>query len=434
MGRLESGSRRLRRTHPTHPSPFLEHTQTQAQNAKSSFERRVALQSKRRRRAAQNAVEAGAVAGEEMLPTTTQPAPKSWWQQLRGTSSDDAAPPPPPPPPPKWQEFMATSMTRPTTQAKRDPLRPMQPHARAPPLPRKHLPPPPPRSSTFSLFIHKPRGAALGIKFFGDRDDTNEGDSKKEGAEVVNVEAFGLAWRSGIKVGDRILSVRVFSTIRPLEVLSESEIRDGYTAAKALRPAVGRIELRMIRHVPTREESAVTSIAAAWRGFFHRTAPQRWCAAAIFIQSAWRRTLSVWTVQEMLDQRCVVRAAVRIQSSWRKYDAWLQSMGRYFAIQHIQRSVRAWLLRRPCGGSAGKSTGAARRVQSQSRAAAAAASAQRPPLLQRNASPGGTPTAAIATTLTEEEVGLSSSTGSASPSRGRKRMRSSIRAPPRLEW
>ena len=39
MGRLESGSRRLRRTHPTHPSPFLEHThrlKPKTQNHRSS--------------------------------------------------------------------------------------------------------------------------------------------------------------------------------------------------------------------------------------------------------------------------------------------------------------------------------------------------------------------------------------------------------------
>ena len=43
-----------------------------------------------------------------------------------------------------------------------------------------------------SIFMNKPRGCSLGVDL--DSDST-------EGAEVDSVEAFGLAWRNGLKPG-----------------------------------------------------------------------------------------------------------------------------------------------------------------------------------------------------------------------------------------
>ena len=217
--------------------------------------------------------------------------------------------------------------------------------------------PPPPllRPDVFtskSIFMNKPRGCSLGVDL--DSDST-------EGAEVDSVEAFGLAWRNGLKPGDRILCVRAFSTVRPCEVLSEHPVVDGYSAALALRPAFGRIELRILRPVPSREAVAATAIQAIWRGMLSRQMStldeahpdwmRQWVreGASVVIQSHFRRLLAMWEARERLDLRDrehaedIEWAVLTIQTTWRRYGAWINAYTRTFALQLIQEAARVWL-------------------------------------------------------------------------------------------
>ena len=392
-----------------------------------------------------------------MLPTTLAPptSKTTWWRHLRGDAAGENALPPPPTttimqPPANCMHasgrmLPATAAARTGHAAHGKPQHGRgRPCTYGTPLQPKQLnpclgPPPPAGPPVISLFLQKPRGTSLGLKFYGDPDDA---ERKLPGALVVAVDPHGLAWRKGLKVGDRILFVRVFSALRPLEVLAESEVHDGYSAAKALRPAVGRVEVRVARPVPTRRETAATLIAAAWRGFVCRCTPYRWDAAATRLQCAWRACVARWDARDLRLKQQVISAALRIQTAWRRYDAWVRRLGRSLALEHLQKETRAWLLRRRC----------ARGQRGLGRPSAPGMASAPPPLppkpqLQRNASPGGTPSVALeiasagAEDLDEEEddeddVRGSGTAGTRSPtpSRARKRMRSTIRAPPRLDW
>ena len=314
----------------------------------------------------------------ELLPTTTQQ--KTWWPFQNRDAAEVL-------PPMNGGGHAAPQASHPPRQ----PLQPVPQMSLAPPPPPILRPPPPrPAAPTSqSLFLNKPRGTSLGVKFFGDK----QGTDAKEGAEVVSVEAFGLAWRHGLKPGDRILLVRAFSTVRPCEVLSENAIHDGYSAAKALRPAVGRIELRIQRPAPSREALAATAMQAIWRGMLSRQLPIIREGAAVIIQCHFRRLMAMWDARERLDDlrarehaEDVEWAALTIQTSWRRYDAWIQAYGRTLALQHIQEAARVWLRNKAPN--------------------------------RRSRSPTG-------------------SSGESTPSDGRherKRQRGNIRAPPRLEW
>ena len=279
-----------------------------------------------------------------MLPTTAQgdagEAKGKWWPFSQGA----AGPPPVPPVPPlpaAQQRALRQLQQRPQNGS--PPRKPLKSVAQAtsfapaplpPPraaAPRLQRPPaakptpflPVPAAPVESVYVFKPKGASLGVKFYGD--DAKPGT---KGAEVVSVEDFGIAYRAGIKMGDRVHLVRAFSSVRPGEVVSEAAVSDGYSAAKALRPAVGRLELRVSRYAPDRE-----------------------ARAAILLQAHWRRCRAMCEAHDRLDaiqeqeewEETCERAALLIQSAFRRYDAWVRAYGRYLAVEHIQQATRVWL-------------------------------------------------------------------------------------------
>ena len=76
------------------------------------------------------------------------------------------------------------------------------------------------------------------------------------GAEIQSVEPYSIAWRAGLRWSDVLITIKVFSTLHPGEVLKEHVVTDGYSAAKALRPATGMLELHIIRRPTTAEDAA----------------------------------------------------------------------------------------------------------------------------------------------------------------------------------
>ena len=102
--------------------------------------------------------------------------------------------------------------------------------------------------------MHKPRGVALGVRF--DR------LSESVGARVDSVEPYGLAWQFGLGWGDVVTCVKVFSTIREGEILSEHVIASGLDAAKALRPAYGEIEILVQKRKITADDKAAARLQA----------------------------------------------------------------------------------------------------------------------------------------------------------------------------
>lgn len=206
---------------------------------------------------------------------------------------------------------------------------------------------PPPRATTTAppsvIVLHKPRGVSLGVKFLAV-------SHRDGGAEVESVEEYGIAWRAGLAWGDAVLRVRVYSQLRPGEVLNEHELNGGHTAAKALRPSSGRIELVVRRRRTNKRDAAQAVIASHWLGLATRRALRRAlrtrAAAATTIAAHWRRCVCMWDLQ---DCRAFHRAATTIAAHWRRYGAVLSACERLLATQHIQQAVRAWLSR--CGAS-----------------------------------------------------------------------------------
>jgi hypothetical protein len=183
---------------------------------------------------------------------------------------------------------------------------------------------------------------SMGVKFFGECHHA-------EGAEVDSVEAFGQAWRCGLRWGDVLMSVRVFSSRRPGELVSEARTHNGFEAAKALRPAVGLVELVVRRRIVTRADEAACRITAMAVGRFTRSVlrnyrvVQRREAAATKIATYWRRWCAIYDVETL---RCCTLAATHVQAAWRRCEAMLLRTERIFALTHVQQATRAWLRRR----------------------------------------------------------------------------------------
>ena len=187
----------------------------------------------------------------------------------------------------------------------------------------------------------------LGVRFFSD-----DGDG---GAEVEHVAPHSLAWRHGLAWGAVLERVRVLSARAEHEVVGEHELHNGYDAAKALRPAVGWIELVVRPRKRTPADRLAPRVQARWRGVLARTWLAIAHASATRIQASWRRLMArdeaahrrhvAW--RRACDEPDVrAHAAVRIQSHWRRYDAYARAYEQCLAIAFLQQHARGWLVRR----------------------------------------------------------------------------------------
>ena len=268
---------------------------------------------------------------------------------------------------------------RPATHL-RPPLEPVSQHRTLVPSA-----PPPPPSDEHTITLFKKRGVPMGVKFFTDTDQHGRG------AEIRDTDAYGTAWRAGLRWGDVLVSVKVFSQLRPGEVLSEHNITDGLSAAKALRPATGVIELQVIRRRHTARDAAASRIQSAWSGHQARWTMRVLGAAATTIARhlrGWRARNGVVarlkrargerrlqqrlsrarelarqhdgrgsaTIrgsgrrQQQRQERAAsganaqrARSALVIQSAWRRRVACLVAWERLLALTYLQEQLRAWL-------------------------------------------------------------------------------------------
>ena len=175
---------------------------------------------------------------------------------------------------------------------------------------------------------------------------------------MQSVEPYGLAWCSGLAWGDVITGLRVHSSATG-ELLAAVDISSGYDAAKALRPAIGYLELSVRKRPQTGRDRAAVCLQAACLGMLTRIAAHNTSSAATHIASAWRR----WCARQALLVRRAKRrsmrlahartprspvahaAALQLQCAWRRYVGVLAAWERALALQHIQKLMRAWLVR-----------------------------------------------------------------------------------------
>ena len=269
--------------------------------------------------------------GDTLLPSHSGKDRSTW--RFWSSSDGDATPPPPP--------ARAPSMAS-------KPMAPLGP----PPKP----PPPPPDI----VSVYKPRGVPLGVRFFS--------DAGTSGAEVERVDEHGLAWRAGLAWGDTIEGVSVYSRSSGT-LLSEHKLSDGFDAAKALRPAAGRIELAVRRRRRTPSDLAATKIEAAVRGTRVRAYIRASHHLATIVACHWRgaqarrvaarRRAALGRRQRASRRKTLMpaeRAAIHIQAAWRRFEAMVIAYEQRLALVHIQQHVRGWLATRVKRGGASRRT------------------------------------------------------------------------------
>jgi hypothetical protein len=216
--------------------------------------------------------------------------------------------------------------------------RPLEERSQNKPLP----PPPKPPPVAALVTLSKPYGVSLGIRFFS--------DPGEHGAEIQKVDEHGLAWRAGLGWGDAIQRVRVRSTTRQSdEASSEHVLRDGYDAAKALRPASGLVELEVVRRKQTAKDRAAARVQGRIRGMIARATLRHVRGATTTIASAWRRAVAVDEAERRRHVRDAPKraaAALLIQTHFRRFSAWIVYYEQSLALVFVQQQVRAWLERR----------------------------------------------------------------------------------------
>jgi len=288
---------------------------------------------------------------EEVLPISlpTKSSQKSWFSAVH---SEVRAPLQ------ATQRHTAQPSTLHATKAQQRKIAtPSRPPPPLPPPPPP-LPPPPRLPPSTTIRLHKPRGATLGVRFYSSRRSEAPGEGEA-GAEVQSVEPYGLAWRSGLAWGDVITGVRVHSSRAKQELLAAVDITSGYDAAKALRPAIGYLELSVRKRLQNDRDRAAVCLQAACLGMLTRAAAHNASNAATHIAGAWRR----WCARQALRARRAQRrskllqrtrtlrgpvahaAALQLQCAWRRYVGMLAAWERTLALQHIQKLMRAWLMR-----------------------------------------------------------------------------------------
>ena len=174
--------------------------------------------------------------------------------------------------------------------------------------------------------LTKRRNVALGIRFH-----MEPGDG---GAEVESVEPYGLAWRLGLKWGDVISLVRIVATN------TEHPVKDGQDAASALRPAVGRIELRVLPRACSARHVAAACIQSHVLGGFVRDTLRLRASAATHIQASWRRWCAVMDARALRLDAEEDRAAELIQGSWRRH---IRQWERQLAVEYLQEHCRKFV-------------------------------------------------------------------------------------------
>ena len=137
-------------------------------------------------------------------------------------------------------------------------------------------------------------------------------------AMPASVEPYSIAWRAGLRWSDVLVTIKVFSTLHPGEVLKEHVVTDGYSAAKALRPATGMLELHIIRRPTTIEDAAAALLQAAWCGHQARWTMRMMAAATtaddgvLFVSYLLPQARGVRILRELV-------AAARLLGSASKY-------------------------------------------------------------------------------------------------------------------
>ena len=197
--------------------------------------------------------------------------------------------------------------------------------------------PPPPRPSE-TISFSKPRGASLGVRFLSE-----DGD---QGAEIHRVDPFGMAFKLGLQWGDTIERVKTFTFKGGEEqVKLTTELRNGYDAAKALRPVCGRVEISVRKRKKTPQDASATKLQARWRGVYARMYLEDAHTAATRIACYWRRYAAIIEADELREDRHEDAhvAAIVIQSHWRRYDAYVGAYEQVLAICFLQQQIRTWL-------------------------------------------------------------------------------------------
>ncbi len=205
------------------------------------------------------------------------------------------------------------------------------------PEPDARTPPPPPRRRSEVLPLTKRRGVALGVRFHASPGD--------DGAELQSVEPYGTAWRHGLKWGDVISQVRIVASGR------EWQLSSGEDAAKALRPASGRLELTIRRRAITPEDRAATRIQSRVLGVFCRDTMRMQHACATAIAASWRRWCAVMDARALRLDATEDRAVEAIQGAWRTR---IRRWERRLALEYLQEHARAFVAKLRTGQRARK--------------------------------------------------------------------------------
>jgi len=198
------------------------------------------------------------------------------------------------------------------------------------------LPPPPRRTEIVQLF--KQRGQALGVRFHA--------STGVDGAELQSVEPYGLAWRHRLRWGDTISTVRVMAIGN-----KEVELTNGEDAAKALRPAYGRIKLSVRRRALSPEDRAAAIVQAHVLGIFCRDTLRMQHECATVIASSWRRWCAIMDARALRLDAVEDCAAAAIQGMWRLR---IRRWERRLALEYLQEHARAFVAKLRAGERARK--------------------------------------------------------------------------------
>jgi len=128
--------------------------------------------------------------------------------------------------------------------------------------------------------------------------------------------------------------------VRIVASKKETALSSGEDAAKAIRPACGRIELVVRRRTLGPEDHAASRLQAAVLGVFCRDTMRLRQASAIMISSHWRRWCAVMDARALRLDKCEDHAAEAIQGAWRST---IRRWERRLAVEFLQQHARTFV-------------------------------------------------------------------------------------------